>query len=291
MRKANLKGRRAVRWAVDDDPRRLLADLGVRPRRAMGQHFLIDPRVAARQVAHAQIRRSDVVLEIGPGLGVLTRLLAEKAKRVVAIEADRRFAEYLRHTLPDGDVIAGDALKVDWPSFDVMASNLPYQISSPLTFRLLECAFRRAVLMYQWGCARSRGHPTTQGLPWACTDGRHARSWSGSLGTHSILSHVSIPPSSPSCRGQPPFPCPIPSVSTPSWTLCSCIDGRRSRMAFGSRGKPSLHRPKCSRRSCPRSPIAPVGSGNCRRRRARASPTPWRCRKVNGTSVNRYSPS
>jgi len=93
MVEANLKGRGAVRRAVDGDPREVLADLGVRPRRRMGQHFLIDARVAARQVAHAHIRRSDVVLEIGPGLGVLTRLLAERAQRVVAIEADRRFAD------------------------------------------------------------------------------------------------------------------------------------------------------------------------------------------------------
>src|SRR5467141_4526664 len=128
----------------------------------MGQHFLIDARVAARQVAHAQIRRSDIVLEIGPGLGVLTRLLAEKAKRVVAIEADRRFAEYLRRTLPDVGVISGDALKVDWPPFDVMASNLPYQISSRLTFRLLNHAFDRAILMYQWEFARRmRAKPGT----------------------------------------------------------------------------------------------------------------------------------
>src|SRR5438046_4253637 len=120
----------------------------------MGQHFLIDARVAAGQVAHAQILPWDVFLELGPGLGVLTRLLAERAKRVVAIEADRRFAEYLRRTLPDVEVIPGDALKVDWPPFDVMASNLPYQISSPLTFRLLDHAFDRAIFMYQWEFAR-----------------------------------------------------------------------------------------------------------------------------------------
>lgn len=116
----------------------------------MGQHFLVDSRVAERQVAHASIGPSDVVLEIGPGLGILTRRLAERAKRVVAIEADRRFAAYLRQNLPEVDVIVGDALKVEWPSFDVLASNLPYQISSPVTFRLLDHPFGRAVLMYQW---------------------------------------------------------------------------------------------------------------------------------------------
>src|SRR5207249_10904768 len=100
--------------------------------------------------AHGEVLPWEGVREIGPGLSGLTRLLAERAKRVVAIEADRRFAEYLRRTLPDVEVIPGDALKVDWPPFDVMASNLPYQISSPLTFRLLDHAFDRAILMYQW---------------------------------------------------------------------------------------------------------------------------------------------
>jgi 16S rRNA (adenine1518-N6/adenine1519-N6)-dimethyltransferase len=147
---------------VDGDPREVLAQLGIRPRRSMGQHFLVDARVAERHVAHARIGPSDVVLEIGPGLGVLTRLLAGRSKRVVAIEADRRFAEYLRHVVPDVEVIHGDALQVEWPPFDVMASNLPYQISSPLTFRLLEQRFDRAVLMYQWEFARRmRAEPGT----------------------------------------------------------------------------------------------------------------------------------
>src|SRR2546421_11818194 len=99
---------------------------------------------------------------MGRGVGVLTRLLAERAKRVAAIGADRRSAGYLRRTLPDVEVIAGDALKVDWPPFNVMASNLPYQISSPVTFRLLEHPFERAVLMYQWEFARRmRAKPGT----------------------------------------------------------------------------------------------------------------------------------
>ena len=139
---------------MDEPPRRALERLGIRPRRRLGQHFLVDGRVAERHVGYAKIRPSDTVLEIGPGLGILTRLLAEHAHRVVAIEADRRFAAYLHEALPQVEVIEGDALDVDWPRFDVMASNLPYQISSPLTFRLLDAPFRNAVLMYQWEFAR-----------------------------------------------------------------------------------------------------------------------------------------
>lgn len=137
-----------------DELRRALAGLGVRPRKGMGQHFLVDRRVAERQVSRARIRPGDVVLEIGPGLGVLTKALAVRAKRVVSIEADRRFVAHLREAVPDAEVIHADALAIDWPSFDVMVSNLPYQISSPLTFKLLDRPFDRAVLMYQWEFAK-----------------------------------------------------------------------------------------------------------------------------------------
>ncbi len=136
------------------DPRRVLSELGVRPSKGRGQHFLVDARVASRQIAHASLTPSDVVLEIGPGLGVLTRPLVERARRVIAIESDRRFAAYLQRTVPEAEIIHGDALRVEWPAFDVMVSNLPYRISSPITFRLLDAPFDRAVLMYQWEFAR-----------------------------------------------------------------------------------------------------------------------------------------
>lgn len=132
----------------------MLRDLRVRPSRARGQHFLVDPRIASRALAYADLHPSDVVLEIGPGLGVLTRGLLGRARRVIAIESDHRLADYLRLALPEAEVLQGDALKVDWPEFDVMVSNLPYQISSPLTFRLLATPFDHAVLMYQWEFAR-----------------------------------------------------------------------------------------------------------------------------------------
>jgi len=139
---------------ADSDPRQVLAQLGVRARKGLGQHFLVDTRVAERQLAYARLTPSDVVLEIGPGLGVLTRRLAERAKRVIAIEADRRLAEYLRGAVPDAEIVLADALRVDWPAFDVMVSNLPYGISSPVTFKLLDEPFDRAVLMYQWEFAK-----------------------------------------------------------------------------------------------------------------------------------------
>jgi len=125
-----------------------LHGLGMRPDKRLGQHFLIDERIARRQVEFAAIEEGETVLEIGPGLGVLTRLLAEKGS-VTAIEKDRRFCKYIERELPEVRLIQGDALKVELPPFDVVVSNLPYQISSPVTFRLLKCGFDRAILMFQ----------------------------------------------------------------------------------------------------------------------------------------------
>jgi 16S rRNA (adenine1518-N6/adenine1519-N6)-dimethyltransferase len=116
----------------------------------MGQNFLIDERVAERQIAFADIGDTDTVLEIGPGLGVLTHRLAKKAGKVIAIEMDRRLAEHLRSTLPDNvDLIVDDALTVPFPKFDRMVSNLPYSISSPIIFKLLDHPFQKAVVMLQ----------------------------------------------------------------------------------------------------------------------------------------------
>ncbi len=131
------------------DVERELRRLGIRASRGLGQHFLVDERVAHRQVERAELQGTETVLEVGPGLGVLTRILAERAGHVVAIEKDRRLAAALRDVGDRIEVVQGDALKVDWPAFDVMVSNLPYRISSPVTFKLLDRRFDRAVLMYQ----------------------------------------------------------------------------------------------------------------------------------------------
>ena len=139
---------------VSDDARDALRRLGVRARKGLGQHFLVDGRVAARHLAYANVSRSDVVLEIGPGLGVLTKGLVARARRVIAIETDRTFVRHLADTVPEAEVLLADAVKADWPPFDVMVSNLPYRISSPITFKLLGTPFDRAVLMYQWEFAK-----------------------------------------------------------------------------------------------------------------------------------------
>ena len=122
-------------------------------KKKIGQNFLIDKKVAEREIQYAGIDKNDVVLEIGPGTGILTTLLAEKARRVIAIEIDDQLVSKLRKLLPDNvTLIHGDALKIDFdtlPRFNKIVSNLPFQISSPITFKFLNCDFSLAVLIYQ----------------------------------------------------------------------------------------------------------------------------------------------
>ncbi|MEF8878998.1 MAG: 16S rRNA (adenine(1518)-N(6)/adenine(1519)-N(6))-dimethyltransferase RsmA [Candidatus Thermoplasmatota archaeon] len=121
--------------------------------RKLGQNFLVDRRVAEREVEFADVDKEDVVLEIGPGKGVLTCLLAEKAKKVVAVEIDENLYEELKSTLPENVLLINkDILKIDLddlPFFNKIVSNLPFQISSPITFKFLEYPFDLAVLIYQ----------------------------------------------------------------------------------------------------------------------------------------------
>ncbi len=123
----------------------------LRPNRTLGQNFLIVPDIIERNVKRAELSEKDTVLEIGPGLGVLTDELSKKAGKVYAIEADSRMIEILQreYSWPNVELIKGDAVKVEWPEFNKMVSNLPYQISSPVTFKLLKHEFERAVLIYQ----------------------------------------------------------------------------------------------------------------------------------------------
>jgi 16S rRNA (adenine1518-N6/adenine1519-N6)-dimethyltransferase len=122
-------------------------------RRKLGQHFLNNDTVAEREVDYAELTHNDVVLEIGPGKGIITRLLAKRAKQVVAIELDVSLVQQLKVTLPENvTLIHGDAVKVDFstlPRFTKIVSNLPFQISSPITFKLLEYPFSKAILIYQ----------------------------------------------------------------------------------------------------------------------------------------------
>ncbi|KAL6942499.1 Dimethyladenosine transferase [Hanseniaspora vineae] len=125
----------------------------------LGQHILKNPLVAQGIVDKAQLKPSDTVLEIGPGTGNLTmRILEAGVKKVIAIEFDPRMAAELTKRVRGTpyernlEIILGDFIKIDpLPYFDVCISNTPYQISSPLTFKLLNCQPppRTSILMFQ----------------------------------------------------------------------------------------------------------------------------------------------
>ncbi len=127
------------------DVRQILRRYGLEPRHELGQHFLVDAGALARIVAAAELTADDAVLEIGAGVGNLTRWLAASAGRVVAVEIDRRFLPVLEAELADCSnvrLVAGDILSLD-PS-DLMGgpykvvANLPYAITSAVLRHLLE---------------------------------------------------------------------------------------------------------------------------------------------------------
>jgi|Deesub1362B_J571_1020462.scaffolds.fasta_scaffold00038_97 16S rRNA (adenine1518-N6/adenine1519-N6)-dimethyltransferase len=123
--------------------------------RKKDQYIISSKAVLRRIVEEAELSTSDTVLEVGCGTGNLTREILRNAGKVVGIEKDNRFVKLLeekfKDELEDGrfEIIEGDALKVDFPHFNKFVSNIPYSISSELTFKLLRHKFDLAIVMYQ----------------------------------------------------------------------------------------------------------------------------------------------
>ena len=123
---------------------------GFRFSKALGQNFLIDPRVCPRMAAESGAAECAGAIEVGPGLGVLTYELAQVAKKVVAIELDQRLFPVLGETLadcPNVELVQGDVLKLDLHALIqekfggqevCVCANLPYYITSPVIMGLLE---------------------------------------------------------------------------------------------------------------------------------------------------------
>jgi len=131
------------------DVHRLLREFNLQPKKGLGQNFLVSEGALRRIVAAADLEPGDVVLEVGPGLGTLTRLLAQQAKRVIAVELDQRLVEILSQTLadfPNVEIVQGDILEMEpggpgklsqlSPGYKVVA-NLPYYITSAVLRHLL----------------------------------------------------------------------------------------------------------------------------------------------------------
>jgi 16S rRNA (adenine1518-N6/adenine1519-N6)-dimethyltransferase len=133
-------------------PAALLRQLGLKPRKGLSQSFLTDAGVTRQIASAADLTTDDDVLEVGPGLGILTQALARRARRVVAFELDRELAGVLPRLVPENvQIVQGDALKLDPADFlsspYKLVANLPYQITSPFLFRYLSIEPAPSVLV------------------------------------------------------------------------------------------------------------------------------------------------
>jgi 16S rRNA (adenine1518-N6/adenine1519-N6)-dimethyltransferase len=128
------------------------------------QHFLIDPRAVSRIADLVEVR-GRTVLEVGPGNGVLTRALLDRGATVHAVELDGELCDDLSEQfsteIAEGrlTLLHGDATRCELPPFELVVSNLPYSVSSKITFRLLGIGFESAVLMYQSEFAKRMAAP------------------------------------------------------------------------------------------------------------------------------------
>ena len=149
-----------------------LAAYGLTPRKRWGQHFLVDRNILSKVVRAAELEKGDVILEIGPGMGEMTLALARQAKKVIAVEIDRKLVKILKERTAEFSnitFIEGDILKISFEELYrqgqqqlKVVANLPYQISTPLLFRFIESKqlFSSLSLMLQREVAeRMIAHP------------------------------------------------------------------------------------------------------------------------------------
>ena len=144
-------------------PRNLLKAWDLKPKKRMGQNFLIDPSTARTIISRANLKANAIVLEIGAGLGALTIPLAKAAQKVYAVEKDRQLIELLRtellaNQITNCEIVEGNILEMDLNTFTEVGGaklsifgNLPYGISSQILIKLIHSRSRihRAVLMFQ----------------------------------------------------------------------------------------------------------------------------------------------
>jgi len=133
------------------ETKQLLRRFNLRARKRLGQRFLIDGDVLQRILSAAELTADDIVLEVGPGLGILTRELAQRARRVIAIELDDKLANFLKQELvsfPNVMIINEDILKIEpatllaRPERYKVVANLPYYITSPVLRHFLEATLK-----------------------------------------------------------------------------------------------------------------------------------------------------
>jgi 16S rRNA (adenine1518-N6/adenine1519-N6)-dimethyltransferase len=138
--------------------KKLLRRFGIRAKKGLGQHFLVDQKVLETILDAAVLAPTDIIIEVGPGLGILTARLAEKAGWIIAIELDNRLADVLTRTLPYDNIVVlnedvlgtspAGLLETEAPRFPAaftsykVVANLPYYITSPVLRHFLEAPVR-----------------------------------------------------------------------------------------------------------------------------------------------------
>jgi 16S rRNA (adenine1518-N6/adenine1519-N6)-dimethyltransferase len=109
--------------------------LNLKPKKYLGQNFLIDKNISRKIIATSEVSREDIILEIGPGLGALTEQLVEKAKKIFAIEIDPTLSKFLSEKFSVYDnieIINDDILEINIPKHSKVISNIPYKITGPI---------------------------------------------------------------------------------------------------------------------------------------------------------------
>ena len=148
------------RWDLEQPTREIkevLREQRVRPKKSLGQRFLIDEAVVDHVIKAAELCQDDIVVEIGPGLGVLTRELAQRVQKVLAVEVDRKLAATLRQDMAqysNVSVVRADILETNpstlilpsIPAYKVVA-DIPYYITSPILRHFLEASLKPELMV------------------------------------------------------------------------------------------------------------------------------------------------
>jgi 16S rRNA (adenine1518-N6/adenine1519-N6)-dimethyltransferase len=130
----------------------ILQKHNIHPKKYMGQNFLIDENILNKIIDSADLSTKDTVLEIGPGLGILTAELAKKTKRVIAIEKDKKMCEILKDVLKEFkniEIVNEDILKIEPAELSdyKIVANIPYYLTSPLIRKFLEAKNKPSVIV------------------------------------------------------------------------------------------------------------------------------------------------
>ncbi len=144
-----------------EHPRHVLKRLERQARKRFGQNFLVDASIIRRIAMLASPGEETRVIEVGPGLGALTRALLATGCTLRAVELDRDLVAFLAQELPEVEVVSGDALRVDWTQLApgegwVLCGNLPYNVGTAILTRMVTEAprFQRVLVMLQREVAR-----------------------------------------------------------------------------------------------------------------------------------------